>query len=406
MLHSSRTMVVGARMYARLYTLVTVLILLAPVGFAVDVTYFKTVDLTLIPSAVKNGAVCLDGSPPAYHIDRGVGDGAHKWLVHIEGGGWCDTTENCLNRTKNIFGLGSSKIMQAKNFTGLLADNQQLNPDFYNWNRVFVRYCDGASFTGNSFDPVNQLHYKGAKVFSAIVKDLLGKGMSNATNALITGCSAGGLSAILNCDKFRSFLPTHTNVKCASDAGYFLHVKDVFGEYNYANFYDRIVKLHGSTKNLPRACTATMRPRSLCFYPQYVVPHIETPLFLINSAYDAYQIGFILAPSINNLPQSWERCKNDTTTCSQDQVEILKGFRSEFLGALPKLGNGTFRGMFISSCLAHCQSQLQLNWDSDPGFRLKDKTMAEALGNWTNGRSSVQIIDDNDVPKICLTTPL
>lgn len=22
-------------------------------------------------------------------------------------------------------------------------------PDFYNWNRVYVRYCDGASFTGD-----------------------------------------------------------------------------------------------------------------------------------------------------------------------------------------------------------------------------------------------------------------
>lgn len=43
-------------MSGRLYTLVTMLILLTPVGLAVDVTYFKTVDLTLIPSAVKNGA--------------------------------------------------------------------------------------------------------------------------------------------------------------------------------------------------------------------------------------------------------------------------------------------------------------------------------------------------------------
>ncbi|XP_074326043.1 pectin acetylesterase 7-like isoform X2 [Apium graveolens] len=280
---------VGARMYGRLYTIVPILILLTPVGLAVDITHFKTVALTLIPSAVKNGAVCLDGSPPAYHIDRGVGDGANNWLVFLEGGGWCDTTENCLDRTKDKEGLGSSKIMQAKNFTGILGHDQKLNPDFYIWNRVFVRYCDGASFTGNSFDPVNKLYYKGANVFNAIVEDLLGKGMRNATNALFMGCSAGGLAAILNCDRFRSFLTEHTNVKCASDAGYFLHTKDIFGEYHYANFYNRIVNLHGSIKNLPKACTSTMRPRSLCLFPQNIVPHIETPLFLINSAYDGNQ---------------------------------------------------------------------------------------------------------------------
>ncbi|KAL8115942.1 hypothetical protein AgCh_022439 [Apium graveolens] len=394
---------VGARMYGWLYTLVPILILLTPVGLAVDITHFKTVALTLIPSAVKNGAVCLDGSPPAYHIDRGVGDGANNWLVFLEGGGWCDTTEDCLKRTTDKEGLGSSKIMQAKNFTGILGSTQQLNPDFYNWNRVFVRYCDGASFTGNSFDRVNNLSYKGGKVFSAVVKDLLRKGMRHATNALFMGCSAGGLAAILNCDRFRSFLTEHTNVKCASDAGYFLHTKDVLGEYTYANYYKRIVKLHGSNKNLPKACTSTVRPRGLCLFPQNIVPHIETPLFLINAAYDGNQIGRIWAPSVDHLPESWVRCKFDITKCTPDQIDILKGFRLKFLNALPKSSNASFRGMFISSCLNHCQTQDQRNWDTDPGFKVDDKTMAQALGNWFYGRRSVQIIDDDSVPKVCAT---
>lgn len=32
---------------------------------------------------------------------------------------------------------------------------------FYNWNRVFVRYCDGASFTGDveAIDPVSHIIY-------------------------------------------------------------------------------------------------------------------------------------------------------------------------------------------------------------------------------------------------------
>jgi hypothetical protein len=29
-------------------------------------------------------AVCLDGSPPAYHWDKGFGAGINNWLVHIE----------------------------------------------------------------------------------------------------------------------------------------------------------------------------------------------------------------------------------------------------------------------------------------------------------------------------------
>ena len=29
-------------------------------------------------------AVCLDGSPPAYHFDKGFGKGINNWIVHIE----------------------------------------------------------------------------------------------------------------------------------------------------------------------------------------------------------------------------------------------------------------------------------------------------------------------------------
>ena len=29
-------------------------------------------------------AVCLDGSPPAYHWDKGFGTGINSWLIHFE----------------------------------------------------------------------------------------------------------------------------------------------------------------------------------------------------------------------------------------------------------------------------------------------------------------------------------
>lgn len=29
-------------------------------------------------------AVCLDGSLPAYHLDRGSGSGANSWLIQLE----------------------------------------------------------------------------------------------------------------------------------------------------------------------------------------------------------------------------------------------------------------------------------------------------------------------------------
>ncbi|KAK1382804.1 Pectin acetylesterase [Heracleum sosnowskyi] len=395
----------ATRLYQGIYTLLVVCNLII-LGRGVDLPYVtRLVKLTYLHSAVRQGAVCLDGSPPAYQFDKGFGDGVNNWLIFLEGGGWCDTTQDCLNRIL-LNGMGSSTNMFPKNFTGMTSNEQSLNPYFYNWNRVYVRYCDGSSFTGNSVDPEHKLHYKGAKIFNVVVKDLLAKGMKNASNALLSGCSAGGLAALLNCDRFRSLLSTSTRVKCASDAGYFPHLKDVLGGFSFAKYFDKIVNLHGSAKNLPKSCTSKMKPRSLCFHPQYSLPYVETPFFIINSAYDTYQIANILAPNITNLPKSWETCRSNTTTCLMpDHVETLKEFRLGFLDALPKLGNSSFRGMFISSCLIHCQYHLQQSWNGDdPRFRLHNKAISEALGEWYYDKAALQRIDhENDLPRVCLT---
>jgi hypothetical protein len=44
------------------------------------------------------------------------------------------------------------------------------------------------------------------------------------SQALLSGCSAGGLASILHCDEFRDLFPRTTRVKCLSDAGLFLDV--------------------------------------------------------------------------------------------------------------------------------------------------------------------------------------
>jgi hypothetical protein len=36
--------------------------------------------------------------------------------------------------------------------------------DFYNWNRVKIRYCDGGSFAGEAFDKVPKEHHHYSKV--------------------------------------------------------------------------------------------------------------------------------------------------------------------------------------------------------------------------------------------------
>ncbi|KAG8366261.1 hypothetical protein BUALT_Bualt17G0058000 [Buddleja alternifolia] len=41
------------------------------------------VNATILKSAPAKGAVCLDGTPPAYFYRKGFGDGANNWMVYL-----------------------------------------------------------------------------------------------------------------------------------------------------------------------------------------------------------------------------------------------------------------------------------------------------------------------------------
>nr|XP_017257125.1 PREDICTED: pectin acetylesterase 8-like isoform X3 [Daucus carota subsp. sativus]XP_017257197.1 PREDICTED: pectin acetylesterase 8-like isoform X3 [Daucus carota subsp. sativus] len=384
---------VNAKLCQLLHTLVSALILLKVDGLFVNITYLQSAVAKGAGEMKKNVSICLDGSPPAYHMDKGFGTGINNWLVHIEGGGWCNNVTTCLAR-KNTR-LGSSKAMpKLLAFSGILNNRASFNPDFYNWNRIKVRYCDGASFTGD-LDAVNlatNLHFRGHRIFLAVIEELLAKGMKNAKNAILSGCSAGGLTSILLCDTFRALVPMSAKVKCLADAGYFINAKDISGAPHIEAFYDDVVRTHGSARHLPTSCTSQGRP-GLCFFPQYTVQQIKTPLFLVNAAYDSWQIKNILVPGVADPHGTWLKCKLNINNCSPAQLKLMQEYRLQFLHTVPPVGSSTSRGMFLNSCYSHCQTELQETWLMNGSPMLFNKTIAKAVGDWYSDRSPFQKID-------------
>ncbi|KAG6476132.1 hypothetical protein ZIOFF_065368 [Zingiber officinale] len=257
--------------------------------------------------------------------------------------------------------------------------------DFYNWNRVKIRYCDGSSFTGDveKVDPVTNLHYRGARVWRAVMEDLLVQGMSEAENALLSGCSAGGLASILHCDSFRNFLPESAKVKCLSDAGYFINVKDITGTEHIKTFYNDVVTTHGSAKNLAH-CSSTTEPG---------LARVDTQLFILNAAYDTWQIRNILVYGNADPQGTWKACKLDINQCSPAQLEIIQGYRMDFLNALNGLGNLSSRGLFINSCFVHCQSEIQETWFAADSPMLNKTRIATAVADWFYDRRPIIKID-------------
>ncbi|XP_020589474.1 pectin acetylesterase 12-like [Phalaenopsis equestris] len=353
------------------------------------------VPLTLIPAAAATGALCMDGSLPGYHLHRGFGSGAHSWLVQLEGGGWCNDIQSCLYRKKSH--RGSSYYMEKQlQFTGILSDKAEENPDFYNWNRVKVRYCDGASFLGEGYDRAAGLFFRGHRIWLAAMEELMSKGMRNANQALLTGCSAGGMAAIHHCDQFRALFPESIRVKCLADAGMFLDAIDVAGRRTLRSFFGGVVKLQGVARNLP-TCTSHLNP-TLCFFPQNVVSHVQTPLFLLNTAYDVWQLQESLATKVADPQGYWEDCKMDNAKCNTSQIQFLQDFRNQMLGIVEKFSLSKENGIFINSCFAHCQSERQDTWFGSNSPAIRNKGIAESVGDWYFGRSRIK---ETDCPYPC-----
>jgi hypothetical protein len=145
-------------------------------------------------------AVCLDGTRPVYYFRPGSGSGALSFTVFLEGGGWCSGVnqsfggfDSCLSRSKGD--LGSSANYPATMDVGYeggvaMSDDPQVNPRFHNWNVAYLRYCDGASFTGNKAEPVptaegTHIYFRGATIFDAVLKSL-------ASNQRLVAHSAWG----------------------------------------------------------------------------------------------------------------------------------------------------------------------------------------------------------------------
>ncbi|CAM6126859.1 unnamed protein product [Calypogeia fissa] len=368
-------------------------------------TGWKDVNMSTLERAWEKGAVCIDGSPPAYFLNRGSGDGANNWVVFLEGGNWCQTPEECYDRA--FTELGSSTKMTVGNKTGgILSSSPVDNPDFYNWNRVLVKYCDGACFTGDvsipvevglnatrlidGAAPVAKIFLRGQRIWEALMKEFMEMGMKNAEMAIHTGNSAGGLAAILHCDQFQDLMPETTLVKCFSDGGFFLDIPDITGVNTIEVTFADVVQLHNAAGNLPKSCTSEMEA-SRCLFPENIIPGLRTPLFMLNSEYDMAQLDNTLIPASVNSNGIWDDCREDLSFCSHAQLEVLHGFRSSFLEKLQPLLEREKDGAVIDSCYVHCQAHHDTWNGAYP--RVDNKTLAEVFADWYFDRNSTKIVD-------------
>ena len=106
--------------------------------------------------------------------------------------------DNCYHRSEIYLGSTSTDAPYIS-LGGYAATNPEANPLSYNWNTVFVRYCSGGSFITDLEPPIiyndTKLYFRGFRILNAALQFITDEyGFGSATDVLITGGSAGGLT--------------------------------------------------------------------------------------------------------------------------------------------------------------------------------------------------------------------
>jgi hypothetical protein len=186
-------------------------------------------------------AACNDGTRAVFLFRQGYGVAASRWVIYLDGGGECNTSQGCLTRQSKVLHLISSEPYASGKTTipplsGILSPDPAQNPDFYDANLVQVSYCSSDYWSGEQVgntsmssyqirasQNVSNWYFEGHGIVQGVVQLLQQKyGLNNASDVLLAGGSAGAVGAFLNANLVSGMLPLTTRFAVLPDSGYFM----------------------------------------------------------------------------------------------------------------------------------------------------------------------------------------
>ena len=331
--------------------------------------------LTLLD--MSTGAACLDGTPYGfYHVPSKTN--STLWTISIQGGGWCYNETLCYERS--LTRLGSSKFFPTTSSCGCVnVENGDIDRDC---NCIYMPYGDGASFSGLREDPWpapgnKKLYFRGWKNLEATLDYAFQKlGMAKATQVVLTGGSAGGLSTFLHADyvaeRVRKEAPL-AFTKAMPVVGYFLDHKNFAGtSQSYPAWMDYIY--HMQNLKIPALTSECLKAYPSTPYYCFMSPHmhtfIQTPFYMLNSKFDQWQMDNILQVS----------CMREKSACTDSEKAAIVAYGKSFMADFNSVMQNEKNGAMITSCICH-----GCNWNN---ITLNGKNTYSHYIDWFESRGS------------------
>ena len=304
-------------------------------------------------------------------------------------------------------GLGSSSgypATQASVSGGIMSQDCSVNPQFCTWNFVYLKYCDGDSFSGAREGTVTfngkPLSFRGHYVLEAVFDSLAANLMkaatpwASATDIVLSGCSAGGLSTFLHTQFVHdTYLPAGARFHSVPVSGFFLDAMSVQGIAVYTQQMQVVWDLQQPMIGVNAACVADWPADQAwrCNMAEYVYRYITAPIFPLNSAYDSWQLPCELTaipvPGTNTTQNGdcdaapgWQSCGKNYETCTNTQMIPVNNYYLQFIAKMNNTATAMLaqNGAFISSCETHCEA-LGGGWAS---FVVDGVSMRDAVAAW------------------------
>jgi hypothetical protein len=193
-----------------------------------------TLDLATFPDAR-----CNDGSPGIFYARPSTNPDSATWVIQLQGGGSCDSAEDCAARwchdgtAFSMTQMTSTTSPAAIDGEGVLVRGADVPAGASNplgdAHQVFIKYCSSDLWIGRSTstivtgpDPRSgdlttwQGAFAGAAIIDAVVDTLRGNAgdapadlpdLDDAAEIVLAGASAGGAGAIHHADRLSALLP-------------------------------------------------------------------------------------------------------------------------------------------------------------------------------------------------------
>ena len=347
-------------------------------------------------------AVCLDGSAAAMYVSPG--SNPKGMYIYHQGGGWCQTPEECAQRALTPLGSSASyaptKDLRATQTHVFMTRDPAVN-FMSDWTFVWLPYCDGGSFAGDSSrnssssSSGGKLQFRGKRIREAAIATLKATvGFGAITDLVVGGCSAGGAAAYMHADWYAAQAPAGAKVRAMPDSGWFVdgdYARD--GKPDYGARMAEMYGMIGANASLSAACVAALGHRCL-FAPSLVGGgYVSTPLFALNSRYDASMASGQYGAEAPGTTMAYSCTSYSGHPCDAASVNT---FGAYVAAAMKKALMAPPHGAFLDSCYRHCSINC-----AEYDITIGGVRAAQAAAAWYRGENSSGAFYDGFAPYPC-----